>query len=59
MNPITHLSDFLRIIVFPEYYLVFRHGLVPTVVFLLAFSMGFLVIAIEYYEKKLEAGGWK
>ncbi|MEM2014519.1 MAG: ABC transporter [Desulfurococcaceae archaeon] len=59
MNPITHLSDFLRIIVFPEYYLVFRHGLVPTVVFLLAFSMGLLVIAIEYYEKKLEAGGWK
>lgn len=59
MNPISHLSDFLRVLMFPEYYLVLRQGIVPTIVYMVAFSMGFLVIAIEYYERKLEAGGWK
>lgn len=59
MNPITNLADFLRILVFPEYYLVFKHGVAPMVVYMIAFSMGLLVLAVEYYERKLEAGGWR
>lgn len=58
-NPITHISDFLRILVFPEYYIVAGHGLIPSIVYILGFSMGLLIIAIEYYEKKLEGGGWR
>jgi len=59
MNPISNLADFLRILVFPEYYMVFKYGVAPIVVYMVAFSMGLLVLAIEYYERKLEAGGWK
>lgn len=59
MNPITNLADFLRILVFPEYYMVFKYGVAPMVVYMVAFSMGLLVLAVEYYERKLEAGGWK
>jgi ABC-2 type transport system permease protein len=59
MNPITNLADFLRILVFPEYYMVFKYGVAPIVVYMVAFSMGLLVLAVEYYERKLEAGGWK
>ncbi|MEM4717448.1 MAG: ABC transporter permease [Desulfurococcaceae archaeon] len=58
-NPITHISDFLRLIVFPEYYLVAGHGIIPSVIYVLGFSIGLLIIAIEYYERKLEGGGWK
>lgn len=59
MNPITNLADFLRILVFPEYYMVLKYGVAPIVVYMVAFSMGLLVLAVEYYERKLEAGGWK
>jgi len=59
MNPISNLADFLRILVFPEYYMVFKYGVAPIVVYMVAFSMGLLVLAVEYYERKLEAGGWK
>lgn len=58
-NPITHFSDFLRILVFPEYYLVAGHGSLASILFLLGFAFGLLIIAIEYYEKRLEGGGWK
>jgi len=58
-NPISHMADFLRILLFPEYYLVVQHGLWASLVYLIGFSMGLLILAIEYYEKKLEAGGWR
>lgn len=58
-NPLTHFSDFLRILVFPEYYIVVGHGPLASIVFLLGFSLGLVIIAIEYYEKKLEGGGWR
>lgn len=59
LNPISHLADFFRVLVFPEYYLVIQHGFFPSIVYLVGLAMGMLVLAIEYYEKKLEAGGWK
>ncbi|MEM1528976.1 MAG: ABC transporter permease [Desulfurococcaceae archaeon] len=59
LNPISHLADFFRVMAFPEYYLVVRYGLLPSLVYLVGLAMGLLVLAIEYYEKKLEAGGWK
>jgi ABC-2 type transport system permease protein len=53
------MSDFLRILVFPEYYLVAPYGLVASILYLLGFSMGLLLLAMGFYEKKLEAGGWR
>ena len=59
LNPISHMSDFLRILVFPEYYLVAPYGPLASILYLLGFSMGLLLLAMEFYEKKLEAGGWR
>ncbi len=59
LNPISHMSDFLRILVFPEYYLVAPYGPLATILYLVGFSMGLLLLAIEFYEKKLETGGWR
>ncbi|MCC6053513.1 MAG: ABC transporter, partial [Desulfurococcaceae archaeon] len=59
LNPISHMSDFLRILVFPEYYLVAPYGPLASILYLVGFSMGLLLLAIEFYEKKLETGGWR
>lgn len=59
LNPISHASDFLRILVFPEYHLIAPYGPVALILYITGFSMGLLILAIEYYEKRLEAGGWR
>jgi ABC-2 type transport system permease protein len=59
LNPISHMSDFLRLLVFPEYYIVTQHGPVASILYILGFSTGLLILAIEFYEKKAEAGGWR
>lgn len=58
-NPVSHFADFLRLVVFPEYELVVRHGALASLVYVAGLAMGFLILAIEYYEKRLEAGGWR
>jgi ABC-2 type transport system permease protein len=59
LNPISHASDFFRILVFPEYHLIAPYGPVALILYIAGFSMGLLILAIEYYEKRLEAGGWR
>ncbi|MGC8982961.1 MAG: ABC transporter permease [Desulfurococcaceae archaeon] len=59
LNPISHFADFLRILVFPEYELIAKHGVLPTLLYIAGLAAGLLILALEYYEKKLEAGGWK
>lgn len=58
-NPLSHFADFLRLIVFPEYDLVVRHGVVASIVYVAGLAAGLSILAIEYYEKRLEAGGWR
>ncbi|MCY0868413.1 MAG: ABC transporter [Desulfurococcus sp.] len=57
-NPISSIADFLRLLLLPEYTL---YAMSPQalVIYILGFSMGLAVLAIEYYARKLEAGGWK
>lgn len=59
LNPLSHQADFLRILIFPEYELVFKHGVLPSILYIVGFVAGLLILAIEFYEKRLEAGGWK
>ncbi|MEM1661991.1 MAG: ABC transporter [Desulfurococcaceae archaeon] len=58
VNPITHFSDFIRIIFIPEYVL-YTLNPIGMVMYILALAIGLLVLLIDYYEKKLEAGSWK
>lgn len=57
-NPISHFADFIRILFIPEYVL-FSINPIGAVVYIIGLTMGLLILVIEYYEKKLEAGGWK
>lgn len=59
VNPISHMTDFLRVLVFPEYELVLKYGLHASLLYVLGLAMGLLILAVEYFEKRLEAGGWK
>ena len=57
-NPLTSIADFIRLLFIPEFtlYTVSPYALV---LYILGFSIGMIVLAMEHYTKKLEAGGWK
>lgn len=58
LNPLTSMADAIRLIFLPEYvaYTVSPHALL---LYLVGFSLGMMVLALEHYTKRLEAGGWK
>ncbi|MEZ0394322.1 MAG: ABC transporter [Desulfurococcaceae archaeon] len=58
-NPVSHAADFTRYLLlgFPTDALVASP--MEMALFVLGFSAGFSVIAVELFERKLEAGGWK
>ncbi|MEM0378169.1 MAG: ABC transporter permease [Thermosphaera sp.] len=58
MNPLTHFADFLRALLIPGYTLT-QFSPVESLFYVLGLSLGLLVVAIELFEKKLEAGGVK
>ncbi|MEM1732074.1 MAG: ABC transporter [Desulfurococcaceae archaeon] len=58
VNPLTNFVDFLRTLVFPEYTL-YKLSPLAMALYVLGLVMGLVILAIEYYERKLEAGGWK
>lgn len=58
VNPLSSMADFLRTLFLPEYGL-YKASPCILVVYLLGFSMGMAVLAIEYYARRLEAGGWR
>jgi len=58
LNPLTSIADFIRILFLPEYiaYTISPYALL---LYLIGFTAGMIILAIEHYVKKLEAGGWK
>lgn len=57
-NPITHFSDFIRVLFIPEY-LLYTLNPIGMLIYIVALVFGLLVLLIDYYEKKLEAGSWR
>jgi len=57
-NPLTHFADFLRALVLPEYFLL-ELSPAQSMFYILGLGIGLLVVAIELFERKLEAGGVK
>lgn len=58
VNPLTHMADFLRTLFLPEY-IVYTVSPWAMVTYLVALGFGLLYVAIEFYVRKIEAGGWR
>lgn len=58
LNPISHFADFLRLLFLPEY-IIYTISPTAMIVYLVGLGLGLLSVAIEFYVKKLEAGGWR
>lgn len=57
-NPITHFSDFIRVLFIPEYFL-YTLNPVGMLIYIIGLVFGLLIVLIDYFEKKLEAGSWR
>lgn len=57
-NPVSHFADFLRLLFLPEY-IIYTISPVAMAIYLIGLGLGLLSIAIEFYVKRLEAGGWR
>jgi ABC-2 type transport system permease protein len=58
-NPVTSLSDFLRVLFIPEYVVYTSLPPQAQIAYIVGLAVGFSYLAIYIVSHKLEAGGWR